>query len=73
MMSTDCRRKRRKFREAILNACRKRRICTYLSEATRVGASTVSDLDQKIYGKINEWREWPLVGDFPCAYLDGLW
>jgi len=40
---------------------------------TRVSASTVSDLNQKIYGKINEWREWPLVGDFPCAYLDGLW
>jgi transposase-like protein len=31
---------------------------------TRVSASTVSDLNQKIYGKINEWRERPLVGDF---------
>lgn len=25
------------------------------------------------YGKINEWRERPLVGDFPYVYLDGLW
>ena len=40
---------------------------------TRVSASTVSDLNQKIYGKIDEWRERPLVGDFPYVYLDGLW
>jgi len=35
---------------------------------TRVSASTVSDLNQKIYGKINEWRERPLVGDFPYVF-----
>ena len=40
---------------------------------TRCSASTVSDLNQKIYGKINEWRERPLVGDFPYVFLDGLW
>jgi len=40
---------------------------------TRVSASTVSDLNQKIYGKIEEWRQRPLVGDFPYVYLDGLW
>jgi transposase-like protein len=40
---------------------------------TRVSASTVSDLNQKIYGKINEWRERALVGDFPYVFLDGLW
>ena len=40
---------------------------------TRVSASTVSDLNQKIYGKINEWRERPLIGDFPYVFLDGLW
>jgi transposase-like protein len=40
---------------------------------TRVSASTVSDLNQKIYGKIDEWRERPLVGEFPYAFLDGLW
>ena len=40
---------------------------------TRVSASTVSDLNQKIYGKINEWLERPLVGDFPYVYLDGIW
>jgi transposase-like protein len=40
---------------------------------TRVSASTVSDLNQKIYGKIDEWRERSLVGDFPYVFLDGLW
>ena len=28
---------------------------------TRVSASTVSELNQKIYGKMNKWRERPLV------------
>ena len=40
---------------------------------TRVGASTVSDLNQRIYGKIEEWRQQPLVGEFPYVFLDGLW
>lgn len=38
---------------------------------TRVGPSTVSDLNQKIYGKIIEWRERPLVGDFPLCLRPG--
>jgi transposase-like protein len=33
----------------------------------------LSDLNQKIYGKIDEWRERLLVGNFPCVFLDGLW
>ena len=40
---------------------------------TRVSASKVSDLNQKIYGKIDQWRERPLVGDFGYVFLDGLW
>src|ERR1700719_4617169 len=32
---------------------------------TKVSASTVSDLNQKIYGKIDEWRLRPLMGEFP--------
>jgi transposase-like protein len=38
-----------------------------------VSASTVSDLNQKIYGKIDEWRQRPLMGGFPYVFLDGLW
>jgi putative transposase len=37
---------------------------------TRVSASTVSNLNQKIY---DEWRQRPLVGEFPYVFLDGLW
>ena len=40
---------------------------------TKVSASTVSELNQKIYGKIDEWRLRSLVGDFPYVFLDGLW
>jgi transposase-like protein len=40
---------------------------------TRVSASTVSDLNQKIYRQIEEWRQQPLVGEFPYVFLDGLW
>ena len=29
-------------------------------------------LNQKIYGKMNEWRERPLVGNFPYVFLDGF-
>jgi putative transposase len=40
---------------------------------TRVSASTVSDLNQKIYRQIEEWRQRPLEGEFPYVFLDGLW
>jgi transposase-like protein len=40
---------------------------------TRVSASTVSDLNQKIYKQIEQWRQQPLVGDFPYVFLDGIW
>jgi len=40
---------------------------------TRVSASTVSDLNQRIYKQIEEWRQQPLVGDFPYVFVDGLW
>ena len=38
-----------------------------------MSASTVSDLNQKIYSKINDRRALPLVGDFQYVLLDGLW
>ena len=39
---------------------------------TRVSASTVSDLNQKIYKRIDEWRSAPIEGEHPYVYLDGL-
>ena len=39
---------------------------------TWVSASTVSELNQKIYKQIEGWRLQPLVRDFPYVFLDGL-
>ncbi len=39
----------------------------------KVSPSTVSDLNQKIYGQIEEWRMKPIEGTHPYVYLDGLW
>jgi transposase-like protein len=39
---------------------------------TRVSPSAVSDLNQKIYGKIEEWRNRPLEGKHAYVYLDGI-
>lgn len=39
---------------------------------TRVSPSTVSDLNQKIYKRIEEWRHAPITGAHPYVYLDGI-
>jgi transposase-like protein len=40
---------------------------------TRVSSSTVSELNQRIYGRIEEWRTAPIEGEHPYVYLDGIW
>jgi transposase-like protein len=40
---------------------------------TRVSASTVSELNQKIYGTIEAWRNQPITGSYAYVYLDGIW
>lgn len=40
---------------------------------TRVSASAVSDMAQKVYGKIEAWRIRPLTGEYAYVYLDGIW
>jgi len=40
---------------------------------TRVSSGTVSDLNQKIYVKIEEWRNRPIEGEYPYVFLDGMW
>ena len=39
---------------------------------TRVSPSTVSDLNKKIYARIDEWRNAPIEGEHPYVYLDGI-
>ena len=40
---------------------------------TRVSSSTISDLNEKIYGKIEEWRMRPIHGEHPYIFLDGVY
>ena len=39
---------------------------------TRVSPSVVSDLNKKIYKRIEEWRNAPIDGEHPYVYLDGI-
>ena len=39
---------------------------------TRVSPSTVSELNKKIYGTIEAWRNRPIEGEHPYVYLDGI-
>ena len=39
----------------------------------RVSPSTVSDMNKKIYSRIDEWRNRPIVGEYPYVFLDGVW
>lgn len=40
---------------------------------TRVSPQTVSNLNKKIYGRIDEWRTRKLEDEYPYVYLDGIW
>lgn len=39
---------------------------------TKVSASTVSELNKKVYTKIEAWRNRPLTETYPYVYLDGI-
>jgi hypothetical protein len=41
-------------------------------EASRVSPSTVSNLNNKIYAKIEAWRNRRIEGEHPYLYLDGI-
>ena len=40
---------------------------------TRVSPSTVSELNQQLYERIEAWRNQPILGRFAYVYLDGIW
>lgn len=40
---------------------------------TRVSSSTVSELNQKIYERIEAWRTRPIKDECVYVYLDGIW
>lgn len=39
---------------------------------TKVSPGTVSNLNKKIYARIEKWRNRPIEGHFPYVYLDGI-
>lgn len=40
---------------------------------TRVSPSTISNLNKKVYSRLEEWRNRPIEGHHPSIYLDGMW
>lgn len=40
---------------------------------TKVSAGTVSQLNKKVYGHIETWRNRPLQGRYPYVYVDGIY
>ncbi len=40
---------------------------------TKVSAGTVSNLNKKVYGHIETWRNRPLQGKYPYVYVDGIY
>lgn len=40
---------------------------------TKVSAGTVSNLNKKVYGHIETWRNRPLQGKYPYVYIDGIY
>jgi len=40
---------------------------------TKVSAGTVSNLNKKVYGHIETWRNRPLQGKYPYVYVAGIY
>jgi transposase-like protein len=40
---------------------------------TKVSPSTVSELNQKVYARIEQWRNRAIEGAHPYVFLDGIW
>ena len=40
---------------------------------TRVSPSTVSNLNKKVYGRIDRWLKEPITGRFAYVFLGGIW
>ena len=40
---------------------------------TKISSGTISNLNQKAYKHIEEWRQRPLTGEYPYVYVDGIY
>ncbi len=55
-----------------VSVCRVEDITEALWSA-KAGSSTASELNQKIYGKIEGWRKQPIPGEHPYVFVDGVY
>ena len=39
----------------------------------KVSPGTISNMNKKVYEKIEVWRNQPITGKYPYVYLDGIW
>ena len=46
---------------------------TELLWGIKVSSGTISNLNQKAYKHIEEWRQRPLTGEYPYVYVDGIY
>ena len=40
---------------------------------TRVSSGTVSNLNKKVYGRIEKWLNEPITGEYAYVFIDGIW
>ena len=40
---------------------------------TKVSPGTISNLNKKVYGQIEDWRNRPLVAEYTYVYMDGIY
>lgn len=40
---------------------------------SRVSPSTISDLNQRIFERVEAWRSRPLAREYPYVFVDGIW
>ena len=40
---------------------------------SRVSPSTISELNQKIFQRVDEWRKRPLEAEYTYVFMDGIW
>ena len=40
---------------------------------SRVSASTISELNKKLYGRLEQWLNRPIEGEHSYVFLDGMW
>ena len=61
--------------EALIEIASVRRVedITEALWGAKVSSSTVSELNQKIYGKIEDWRKQPITGEHPYVFVDGVY